>query len=293
MVSSEVLDISLADIGDQSRPAVFLVHGWPDAARGWRQIADRLVKGGWRVLLPDNRGTGATRFRDPDACRDGSGIAIAKDVLDVADHLGLHRFAVVGHDWGARAAYILAALAPARVTAVAALALAYQPRGLFSMPPFSQARAFWYQWLTYVDAGVEAVQRDPIGFARIQWDTWSPPGWFDEREFASTAQAFANPDWVAVTLNAYRARFLSGEPSDHRYDAMRQRLSAVERIEVATLMIQGGSDHCDEPTASEELEGFFDTYVRVVLDDVGHFPHREAPSRVAALIADHLAAHRV
>ena len=33
------------------------------------------------------------------------------------------------------------------------------------MPSFSQARAFWYQWMMYIDAGVEAIGRDPIGFA--------------------------------------------------------------------------------------------------------------------------------
>ena len=37
----------------------------------------------------------------------------------------------------------------------------------------------------------EAPQKDPVGFARIQWDTWSPPGWFDEDEFAATAAGFS------------------------------------------------------------------------------------------------------
>ena len=57
------------------------------------------------------------------------------------------------------------------------------------------------------------------------------------------------------------------------------------------LMIQGGSDFCDEPAASEGLDRYFDVYYRVVLDQVGHFPHREAPAKVAALIGDHLATH--
>jgi pimeloyl-ACP methyl ester carboxylesterase len=45
-----------------------------------------------------------------------------------------------GHDWGARAAYTLAALFPARVTSIASIALAFQPRAKFHIPPFSQAR---------------------------------------------------------------------------------------------------------------------------------------------------------
>ena len=157
------------------------------------------------------------------------------------------------------------------------------------MPDFSQARAFWYQWLMYVDDGVTAVRQDPVGFARSQWDTWSPPGWFDEAEFAATATSFGNPDWVDITLNAYRARFLPSEPRDTRYDELRVRLAATERLAVPTLMIQGGSDFCDEPASSEGLEQWFTAgYRRVVVDGVGHFPHREAPAAVADLVAEHL-----
>ena len=43
------------------------------------------------------------------------------------------------------------------------------------------------------------VRKDPVGFARIQWDTWSPPGWFDETEFAATSESFLDPDWVDIT----------------------------------------------------------------------------------------------
>jgi pimeloyl-ACP methyl ester carboxylesterase len=291
MVGTDILDIAYADLGSAADPPVFLLHGWPDAARGWRPIADDLVAAGRRVIVPDNRGTGATTFRSPTTPRDGSQVALAKDTLDLADALGLDRFAVVGHDWGARVGYTLAALAPNRLTALVCLALAYQPRATFEMPDFTQARAFWYQWLMYVDAGADAIRRDPAGFARTQWDTWSPGGWFDDDEFSSTATAFTNPDWVAITLNAYRSRFRPEEPRDHRYDALRDRLAAIEHLTVRTLMIQGGADHCDEPAASAGLDGYFDSYRRVVLDGVGHFPHREAPARVSALIREHLASN--
>jgi pimeloyl-ACP methyl ester carboxylesterase len=192
-IRTDVLDLSFQVRGDEDGSPVLLVHGWPDAARGWRQVGAGLNDQGWRTIVPDLRGSGATRFLSPSTPRDGQAVALAQDALDLADALGLDRFAVVGHDWGARVAYTLAALVPERITAIAALALAYQPRAVFSMPGFEQARAFWYQWLLYVDAGVDAVRRDPIGFARIQWDTCSPPGWFDDDEFAATANGFTNP----------------------------------------------------------------------------------------------------
>jgi pimeloyl-ACP methyl ester carboxylesterase len=269
-----------------------LIHGWPDGARGWGAVAAGLAASGWRVLIPDGRGTAGTKFLSTATPRDGSAVALARDTLDLADGLGLGRFAVVGHDWGARAAYTLAALVPDRIAAIAALALAYQPRGRFEMPGFEQARAFWYQWLMYVDDGVAAIRSDPIGFARLQWQTWSPPGWFDDDEFSATTVGFTNPDWVAVTLNAYRARFLDDEPRDQRYNQLRRTVDAVEHLSVPTLMIQGGDDRCDEPRASEGLDSYFDSYRRVVLDGVGHFPHREAAAQVTDLVGAHLEAHR-
>jgi pimeloyl-ACP methyl ester carboxylesterase len=196
---------------------------------------------------------------------------------------------VVGHDWGARAAYTLAAVAPERLTAIAALALPYQPRGAFTIPSFEQARAFWYQWLMYVDAGADAVAGDPIGFARLQWDTWSPPGWFDDDEFSATAESFANPDWVAITLHGYRSRFLAAEPLDPRYEALARRLAETECIGIPTLLVQGGDDRCDERAGSADQERWFTgSYHRIVLDGVGHFPHREAPDAVAQAIDRHL-----
>jgi pimeloyl-ACP methyl ester carboxylesterase len=52
-------------------------------------------------------------------------------------------------------------------------------------------------------------------------------------------------------------------------------------------MIQAGADRCDEPAASEGLDGYFDSYRLGVLAGVGHFPPREAPDRVATLVREH------
>jgi pimeloyl-ACP methyl ester carboxylesterase len=291
LVDTAGLQIELDDAGPPDGAPVLLLHGWPDAPRGWRPVAARLHQRGWRTIVPALRGSGTTRFRSPNATRDGRGVALAADVIALLDALGLDRLPVVGHDWGARVAYTLAAVAPERVTAIVTLALPYQPRGAFTIPPFEQARAFWYQWLLYLDAGARAVAADPIAFARIQWDTWSPPGWFDEEEFHATAQSFRNPDWVAITLNAYRSRFVPDEARDPRYEPLARRLAEVESIATPTLMIQGAEDRCDEPSASAGQERFFTRgYRRVLLDGVGHFPHREAPDAVAQAIDRHLKA---
>lgn len=290
-VRSEVLEIAFEEGGPEGGRPVLLLHGWPDAPQGWKKVAAKLNEAGWCTITPYLRGSGATRFLSDETPRVGSGIALAQDAVDLADALGLGRFAVVGHDWGARVAYMLAAAFPERITSVVGLALAFQPGGRFAVPSFEQSRRFWYQWLMCVDAGADKIAADPVGFARIQWETWSPAGWFDDAEFEETARSFANPDWVAITLNAYRSRWCEGEAWDARYDALRERISKVEKLSTPTLMIQGGSDFCDAPDESEGMEALFFTgrYKRLLIDGTGHFPHREAPEVVAAAVLGHLA----
>jgi pimeloyl-ACP methyl ester carboxylesterase len=283
------LDIAYADSGPADGPVVLLIHGWPDAARAWNAVAARLNEAGYRTIVPELRGAGGTRFLRDDTVRDGSGVALANDAVELADALGIAQFDVVGHDWGARAAYTIAALFPDRVRRMAALALAYQPRGVFELPDFSQARRFWYQWFMSLDGGPDAVAADPKGFARIQWETWSPSAWFDEAEFAATARAFENPDWVPITLNAYRRRWRGDQPSDPALAELYARLETIERIDVPALMIQGGADSCDEPASSEGQDKYFPAgYRRVVIDGAGHFPLREAPDAVADAVIAHL-----
>jgi pimeloyl-ACP methyl ester carboxylesterase len=286
-IRTDLLEIAFETGGPADGPPVLLLHGWPDDVRGWRGVTPALEAAGLRWIAPWVRGCGPTCFLDQKAVRDGRAVALAQDVLDLADQLGLERFGVVGHDWGARTAYTLAALAPERLNAMVTLALGYAPHGAFPTLTFSQSRNWWYQWFMSCDRGARAVAEDPRGFARIQWSTWSPPGWYDEDEFARTAESFDNPDWVAVTLHAYRSRWLP-EVCDPRYDDLQARLKATGTLSTPTLMIQGAADACDPPSESEgQAEYFTGGWRRLLLDGVGHFPAREAPEAVADAVLEH------
>jgi pimeloyl-ACP methyl ester carboxylesterase len=287
-LATGILDIAYAEEGARHARTALLLHGWPDDASTWTDVARRLSDAGVHTIAPWLRGFGHTRFLSSQTCRDGRTEALVRDALDLMDGLGIDDFHVIGHDWGARTAYALAAVAPERIRSVSALSLAYSPRGKFNVPPFIQSRAWWYQWFMSIDRGADAIRDDPKGFARIQWDTWSPPGWFDDSTFEKVAKSFENPDWVAITLSSYRGRW-TDEPRDPRYDVLSNRIAAVETLDVPTLMIQGGADGTVLPQSTEGKDQYFaGGYRRLVLDGVGHFPTREAPESVAAAIIDHL-----
>jgi pimeloyl-ACP methyl ester carboxylesterase len=285
-----LLDIAYADGGPADGPPVLLLHGWPDSPRTWQDVATRLNAAGMRTIVPALRGFAPTRFRDPETPRTAQIVALAQDAIELLDGLGLDRVAVVGHDWGARAGYALAALVPRRVSRLVSVSVGYDPAGALVLPGFEQARLWWYQWFLTMDAGAEAMRMDPIGFTRLQWDTWSPPGWYEEYEFAATAEAFEHPDFVPITLHGYRVRW-GASPRDPAYDELERKLARVTHIDVPTLLIHGGSDTCVAPDGTEDRGGYFTAaYRRVVVPGAGHFVPREAPGTVAELVIDHLRA---
>jgi pimeloyl-ACP methyl ester carboxylesterase len=290
---TDVLEIAYTDDGPREGRPLLLLHGWPESPVGFERVSLRLRAEGFRTIAPFLRGFGDTRFLSPKTARVGTVAALAQDALDLMDRLGISRFSILGHDWGARTGYALAALAQERVERLCALAVAFRPRFEFRVPSYEQSRRFWYQFFMCSDKGAKRVQEDPIGFSRFQWETWSPAGWFAEEDFRAAARAWENPDFAAITLNSYRSRWLEGELWDSRYDEVQSRLGRAERVGVPTLMIQGGSDFCDAPSESEDQEQYFSAgYERLVLEGVGHFPHREAPDAVADAVLSWLKSER-
>jgi pimeloyl-ACP methyl ester carboxylesterase len=290
---TDILEIGYFDSGQNGAPPIFFIHGWPDDARGWSKVTPELNAAGFRTIAPFLRGFGPTRFLSSKSVRDGSGFALAQDVVDLADALGISTFSVVGHDWGARAAYILAALFPDRVKSIATISLPFQPGMVFRIPSFSQARLFWYQWFMCTEGGAYAVEKDPIGFAKIQWNTWGPSGWYEEEEFTKTSRSFKNVDWASITLHGYRSRFLPAK-NDSRYQGLRLRMSKTLKLDTPTVLIMGEQDICDIPSSTDEMcKHFKGPYKRIIIPGSGHFPPREAHEIVSSTLIAHFKKHDV
>jgi pimeloyl-ACP methyl ester carboxylesterase len=86
------------------RPAVLLLHGFPELAYSWRKVMLPLAAAGYHVIAPDQRGYGRTTGwdgaydADPDPFRM---LNMVRDALGLVLALGYRQVAAVaGHDAG-------------------------------------------------------------------------------------------------------------------------------------------------------------------------------------------------
>jgi pimeloyl-ACP methyl ester carboxylesterase len=283
-IRTNMLDIAYEETGPANGETIVLVHGWPDSVRTWDAVIPALVDAGYRCVAPYLRGFGATRFLDSSRRRSGQATALTQDVKDLVDVLGLHRVVLVGHDWGAFAAYLFAANWPERIQRLVALSVGYGINNPNHLPALPQTQAFWYQWFFQTQQATLALEHDRRGFCQFIWQEWFAPGNFAQQQFDATAPAWDNPDWVAITLHYYRHRWgnVLGDP---QYDALEVSRLLPPQIRVPTRLIHGDSDRCILPATTDGKELLFSGgYERLVLPNVGHFPQREAAATVIAAI---------
>jgi pimeloyl-ACP methyl ester carboxylesterase len=155
------LDIAYEESGPPDGPPVFLLHGWPYDVRTYDDVVPRLVAAGCRTIVPYLRGFGPTYFLSADTPRSGQQAALGKDLLDLMDALALPRAALVGYDWGGRAACIVAALWPERVRClVTANGYNIQDIARSDTPAApEQEHRFWYQYYSTPSAGGSGCRR--------------------------------------------------------------------------------------------------------------------------------------
>jgi pimeloyl-ACP methyl ester carboxylesterase len=281
------LEIAYEERGDPQGEPVILVHGFPDDARTWDAVTGKLADAGYRALIPYVRGFGETRFLDEDTSRSGQLTALGQDLIEFADSLGLERFTLVGHDWGARAAYVAAALRPDLTSGLVALAVGYGTNDPDQQLSLEQIRSYWYQWYFNMEQGRAALEADRRGFCRRLWEIWAPNWRFDEETFEATALSFDNPDFVEVAIHSYSHRW-GNAPGDPAYDRLEERFADPPPIEVPTTVLMGADDGATLPETSAGKEHLFTkAYERRVLTGVGHFIQRESPDVVAEAVLNH------
>jgi pimeloyl-ACP methyl ester carboxylesterase len=286
LIQTPVAEIEYLENGDPGGRPVVLLHGFPDIPATWDEVISVLPPG-LRIVRPYLRGYGGSRVR-PASWEEAGGAqvaALATDVLDLLDVLGLGQVLLVGHDWGARAAYAVAVLAPERVTGLVAMATAYGPmRHLNAAERFTEAERAWYRYWLCTDTGAQTFALHPAAFIRRCWAEWSPAFYLPEDQTQAIIRAAGTEQFTEAVVHYYR-HGTGAAPGRPRYAEAQARLDEWPRIDAPASFLYGVDDGCEIAAAGRgNADMFTQAYGRSELPGAGHFLPRERPDAVAAAI---------
>jgi haloacetate dehalogenase len=187
-------------VGGKGNPVV-LLHGYPQTGQMWRKVVPSLLDQ-FTVVCPDLRGYG-----DSDKPRDGyDKRSMAKDMHDVMQALGHMRFALVGHDRGARVAHRLAMEYPEAVKNLTVLDIV-PTSTVFRDTGKELAAAYWH-WFFFqvpdlpeimIANSAEPFLRHMFRALCFRQDT------IEEPMFQEYLRAFRLPGTIRAGLEDYRA----------------------------------------------------------------------------------------
>lgn len=269
--------------GTHGAPPLVLLHGFPQTGAMWQRVAARLAARHW-LVIPDLRGYG--RSDKPPGGADHAAYSkrvMAEEIVKLMRALGHERFAVAGHDRGARVAHRLALDHPEAVSRLVLLDIAptldmYQSTDM----RFASAYYHWFFLIQPEPHPERMIGADPLHFLR-----WKLGGWgsLDHRFVEPQAMAeyeacIRAPEVVHAMCEDYRAS--AGIDLEHD----RASRAAGVMIECPTQVLWGrrGVIHalfdplplwqaqCAQPVQGQAL-------------DCGHYMAEELPDEVAARIA--------
>lgn len=287
-VKAGVLDVGYAEAGPADGAPMLLLHGWPYDIHSYVDVAPILAAAGYRVIVPYLRGYGSTRFLSAETPRNGQQAALGSDVIAFMDALKIEKAVIGGYDWGARTADIVAALWPERCKALVSVSgylIGSQELNKAPLPPKAELQ-WWYQFYFATDRGEAGYAKYTHDFARLIWELASPQWKFDDATFARSAQAFDNPDHVAVSIHNYRWR-LGLAQGEAKYDALEKKLAALPTITVPTITMEGDANGAPHPEPAAYAKRFSGRYEhRLITGGIGHNLPQEAPEAFAKAMLD-------
>jgi len=281
------VSFAVIESGAQDGPLALCLHGYPDTAWTWRHLMPELAHAGWRAVAPFTRGYAPTSL--PADGRYQSGALVA-DANALHGALGGSGDAVlIGHDWGAVAAYGAASHQPQRWQRVVTLAIPPAPVMARAFTDVEQLKRSWYMFFQCTALAEHVIARDKLAFLRMLWNDWSP-GYDATEDVERVAEALAEPSHLLAALGYYRAQFGIDELDPLLADE--QQATAMTPPQ-PTLYMHGGSDGCLAAEYASSVLGFLAHESEVdVIKDAGHWLHLEKSQEVNRRIVEFVGARK-
>ncbi|ABP34762.1 alpha/beta fold hydrolase [Polynucleobacter asymbioticus] len=280
-IQANKLQFAYQEYGDG--PLVILLHGFPDIATTWSHQVPALVAQGYRVVTPYLRGYTPTEIPE------GGFYDKATLVEDIAGLIkglsGGKPVHLVGQDWGAIIAYAVLAAYPELISRAVVMAVPHPGQVTESLVnPKHIHRSFHWWFFQLPDLPEKAILANDQAFIDYLWAYWTIPSHRDEEHIVAVKETLEKPRVLSATLAYYRAMF-DVSKADPALTAVREKMTRL--IQVPTLALCGREDLRAE-LMLEQSQYFTNEYEFKLVDNAGHFLHREQPEAVTRLIIDWL-----
>ena len=272
-----------------SGPPLLLIHGFPQTHAMWHRLAPELMKN-YTCIMPDLRGYGYSSCPPNDAANAAySKRAMANDLLALMASLGHHRYAVAGHDRGARVAYRMALDHPAAVSNLTVLDIVPTHAMWHNFTVKLAMKTYHWLFLAQPNPLPEMlIERAPVNYLDYTLASWTKSK--DLSSFAPEALAeyrlhYATPEHVHATCNDYRA----GATYDLAADE--GDVASGRKITCPTLALWGTAGIPSETGGPLDQWSSWCEHVEGLGIDSGHFVAEENPRAVLEALLPFLRAH--
>jgi pimeloyl-ACP methyl ester carboxylesterase len=269
-VHARGLRFHVAEAGPPDAPPVVLLHGWPQHWFMWRDVIPGLASD-HRVIAPDLRGLGwsdapASGYRKQE---------LADDVLALLSELGVERFDLIGHDWGAFAGFLMCLSAGGRDRVGHYVACSiphlWPPA---ERPSVRRLLTLWYQVALGTPGLGQGLMRHGR-FTRQVLQVARSHGRYTEDELAAFVDVLREPEHALATAQYYRT-FLLHELQPLISGAMKQ-----QTLTTPTRLLWGRRDQILQGAhASGDHEPYAPNMTIEWVEDTGHFLPEERPELV-------------
>ncbi|MEH6404145.1 MAG: alpha/beta hydrolase [Sneathiella sp.] len=276
-------DIQFLEKGDG--PLLLCLHGFPDHAWSFEQQLHFFADQGYRVVAPFMRGYGPSLAEENPTF---TAFDTGQDALSLIDALGYETATLIGHDWGASAAYVAAFLAPKKINKLVTVAVPYGRQFMASLlQDADQQRRSWYMFYFLAPFAEKAVSLNNFAFIDRLWSDWSPSWNTDNAYLDKLKETLSKPGVLECALAYYRDTFNPMKPRPVPQDDRAN--FGKSPIKVPSLYIHGQQDGCISPELGIGMNALFPAGLQTILmPDAGHFLHLEKPDLFNQSVSDFL-----
>ena len=268
------IELSVFDGGDPDGPALLLLHGWPESARGWAKLVP-YIESEFRLLIPDQRGFGLSQR--PDGVDSYAIPTLVGDATALLDWAGVDSAGVVGHDFGGAVAWAMGAMVPDRVDRMIVMASPHPMRlrqAAIANP--DQLRRSFYVWLLHSESGRRLLGAD--GYRRLAGWAFGDSDGVSLQDRESYIAEWSQPGAFEAMANWYRANF---RPEWFDPDLPLELPPTM----VPVMYIHPERDSAFVPEAATGSGKWVDAeYEETVMAGTTHWMTHEKPQEVAAAV---------